>query len=159
MAIAGFTRVQLKEDGKLVGDSGWSHNMIVNTGLQVFIMGSLGAIAGSAQVGAMAVGTGGAPASTDTSIAGEYGGTAKRIAVTCATTLRTASLTANTMRWTGSWGSSLNSGASNISNIGLFNVSSAQGSMLCGNSYASSAWGTNQDLYATYDIYLSYATA
>jgi hypothetical protein len=159
-SIVGFTRVQLKENGELVGDSGWSKNMIVDVGIQNFIMGSVGAVAGSKQVGAMAVGTAvAAIGSTDTSIGGEYSGTQRRVAVTCATTLRTASTSANTMRWTGSWASTKNTALSNIANIGLFDVSTAQGTMLCANTYATSAWNTNQDLYATYDIYLSYATA
>ena len=65
----GFFRFTLSEekDGKMqvVGDSGWRKNQITNLGYQNYIVGSLGAIAGSSQVSYFALGTGGAPAASD----------------------------------------------------------------------------------------------
>lgn len=157
--LQGFCRVQLREDGRVIGDSGWKGpNVITNAGIQLGLLSVLAASAGSFQVGGMAVGTGTYPASDATSIAGEYGGTTKRCAVTAATSNRTVVDGSATVQFAGSWGSSLNGTASTIQNIGLFNVSNAQGSMLCGNTYATSQWNTNQDLYASYQIRLSFAS-
>ena len=156
--IQGFCRVQLKEDGKVVGDSGWSApNLVTNVGVQN-ILSLIGASAGSFQIAAMAVGTGAYPASDATSLANEYGGTAKRCVVTAATSNRGAVNGTATLQFAGSWSSTLNGTASTIQNIGLFNVSTAQGSMLAGNTYATSQWNTNQDLYASYQIRMSFGT-
>ncbi len=149
MSLHGFTRVQLKKNGEINSDSGWvGPNMILNGGVQQFIMNLIGKTTGSLQVAAMALGTGGAPASDATSIAGEYGGTAARIVPAVATTQRSASNATATLQFSGSWGSGSNSGNSNISNIGLFDLSNAQGSCFAGNSYASSQWSNNQDVFS-----------
>jgi hypothetical protein len=159
LGLQGFHRIQLKEDGKVVGDSGWvGPNCIVDAGIQLCLMGAICATAGSFQIAAMAVGTGTYPASNATSIGGEYGGTAVRCAITAATTQRSAVDATATLQFAGSWASSKCSAASTIQNIGLFNVSNAQGSMLCGNTYATSQWNTNQDLYASYQVRLSFTT-
>jgi len=158
ISLHGFSRVQLKKDGKVVGDSKWcGPNIVVNGGVQQFIMNLIGGTTGSLQVGAIAVGSGGTTASDGTSIAGEYGGTAKRKAITVATTQRAASNGTATLQFSASWASGDNSGNSNLSNIGLFNVSTAQGSLFAANTYASSQWSNNQDLYATYQIRISFS--
>lgn len=157
--LHGFSRVQLKKNGKIVGDSGWvGPNMITDTGLQNGLMNLIAKTTNSFQVAAIAVGTGGAPASADTSLANEYGGTAKRIAVgTVATSNRGASNGTATLEFQGSWSSTKCTTASTIGNIGLFDVSNAQGNMLCGNSFTASKWDTNQDLYCSYQLRLSFA--
>lgn len=155
--LGGFSRVQLKEDGKIVGDSGWvGPNMITNTGIQNFILGLIGAQANSSQVGGIAVGTGGYPASDATAIPNEYGGTAKRKSVAYATTQRTNSSGTATLQFSASWDSTDNAGVSTINNVGLYNVTNAAGNLFCGNTYTASSWSTNQQLYATYQIQLSF---
>lgn len=154
MGIHGFYRIQLKEDGEIVGDSGWKGpNMVTNVGIQNGIMNLIAKTTGSFQVGAMAVGTGTAPASNATSLDGEYGGSAIRVAVgTVATTQRTASDAMAILQFQCKFDSSLNTASCNVANIGLFDVSTAAGNMLCGNTFASSKWDTNQDLYASYEL-------
>jgi len=159
--LQGFFRVQLKEGKKLVGDSKWVPNMVVNGGIQQFMLNLIGKTTGSLQVGGMAVGSGGAIASGDTAIANEYGGTAKRHGPgnggwAVATSQRAASNGTATLQFSCSWASGENSGASNLSNIGLFDMTTAAGSLFAGNTFTSSAWATNQDLYASYQIRLSF---
>lgn len=160
--LHGFSRVQLKSNGEVVGDSGWiGPNMIVNGGIQQFMMNGMASTTGGLHIGGIAVGSGGTTASDATSMAGEYGGTAKRHGAgnggwAVATSQRAASNGTATLQISASWSSSENSGASDISNIGLFDMTTAQGSLFAANTFASSAWNTNQDLYASYQIRLSF---
>lgn len=162
LELHGFSRVQLRKNGEVVGDSGWvGPNMISNGGIQQFMLNLIGKTTGSLQVGAIAVGSGGTVASNDTNIGGEYGGTAKRHGpgnggFAVATSQRAASNGTATLQFSASWASGENSGASNISNIGLFDITTAQGSLFAGNTFTSSAWNTNQDLYASYQVRLSF---
>ena len=66
--IHGFSRVRITEkDGKIVGDSGWNGpNTIVNLGFLDYLVHTLGASAGSKQVGFVALGTGGTTGAADT---------------------------------------------------------------------------------------------
>jgi len=158
LTLQGFSRVMLKESGKVVGDSGWcGPNMIVNGGIQQFILNLIGKTTGSLQVAGMALGTSGTTASDATIMAGEYGGTAKRVVPAVATTQRAASNQTATLQFSGSWGSGSNSGDSNISNIGLFEQIAAQGSLFAANTYASSLWSNNQDVFASYEIRISFS--
>lgn len=156
LKVRGFYRVQLEQDGEIVGDSGWKENAVVNLGFNNYLVKTLGALSGSAQVSHMALGTGGAPSATDTSLSGEVStngsGSVVRSAVTAAT-----SSTSKTCRFTATFSSanSFVTASANISNIGLFNVSgptTASGSLFAGNTYTSSACATNQNVNATYDI-------
>ena len=36
--VKGFFRIHLKEDGKLVGDSGWRENTVVNLGFSQYLV-------------------------------------------------------------------------------------------------------------------------
>lgn len=143
--VRGFYRVQIDEDGEIVGDSGWHENQVVNLGFNWYLAGALGAIANSSQVSFMALGTGGAPAAADTSLAGEV---VKRTAVTAAT-----SSSSKAVRFTATFtsGGSFVTNNQNISNIGLFR-SSTVGTLFAGNSYNSSTVQTNQNVNCTYDI-------
>src|SRR5882757_3677167 len=67
----GFFRVQITEDGRVVGDSKWRQNQITNLGFDQFLCQTLAGMAGSKTVSHMALGTGGAPVATDTSLASE----------------------------------------------------------------------------------------
>jgi len=148
LKIKGMFRIQLTEDGKLVGDSGWKQNQITNDGFNDYLCKALGAVSGSKQVSHLALGTGGVPAASDTTLAGEV---QKRQAVTAAT-----SSSSKTIRFTGTFSSanSFVTATANVSNIGLFN-SSSTGTLFAGNTFASSAVATNQNVNATYDIIFS----
>ncbi len=163
MKVRGFYRIQITEDtesGKqIVGDSGWKENQVTNLGFNNYLVKTLGALSGSAQVSHIALGTGGAPAAGDTALAGEVStngsGSVVRSAVTAAT-----SSTSKTVRFTATFSSanSFVTASANISNVGLFNVSgptTASGSLFAGNTYTSSACATNQNVNATYDIIFS----
>lgn len=148
LRVKGMYRVQLEEDGEIVGDSGWNENLVTNAGFLNYLVELLGAISGAIQVSHLALGTGGAPIATDTTLAGEV---VKRQAVTAAT-----SSTSKTCRFTGTFASanSFVTNTQNISNIGLFN-SSSTGTLFSGNTYTSSACATNQNVNTTYDIIFS----
>lgn len=147
LKVRGMFRVQITESGKVVGDSGWKHNLITNLGFNQYLVSALGSISGSKYVSHMSLGTGGAPIATDTTLAGEQ---SVREAVTAAT-----SSGSKTVRFTATFASadSFVTASKNISNIGLFNTSSTgAGTLFAGNTYASSACATNQNVNATYDI-------
>lgn len=146
--VRGFFRVQITEDGKLVGDSGWKKNVVTNLGFNQYLVSALGAIAGSKQISHMALGTGGAPATDATTLAGEV---VKRAAVTAAT-----SNTSKALQLTATFASadSFVTDTQNISNIGLFN-SSATGTLFAGNTFASSSCATNQSVNCTYVVSFS----
>lgn len=144
--VQGMFRVNITEDGKVVGDSGWRKNQITNLGFNQYLVGSLGNISGKSVTHA-ALGTGGAPAASDTTLAGEQ---SVRAALTVAT-----SSSSKTLRNTATFSSAASfvTASKNISNIGLFNTSTAAtGTLFAGNTYASSTVATNQDVNITYDI-------
>lgn len=152
--VKGFFRLHLVEelDGKqrVVGDSGWKRNTVTNEGKRDYLSRLLGALANSKQVSHAALGTGGAPAAGDTTLAGEVTHNASsRDAVSAATNGSTA------VRFTGTFASadSHNTATVNISNIGLFQQSNTNtGTVFAGAAYASSSWATNQSVNYTYDI-------
>lgn len=143
--VKGAFRVNILENGEIVGDSGWLSNQVTNEGFRNYMARALGAISGSMQVSHLALGTGGAPAASDTTLAGEV---VKRQAVTAAT-----SSTSKAVLFTGTFSSanSFVTNTQNISNIGLFN-SSSTGTLFAGNTFASSSCATNQDVNVSYAI-------
>lgn len=146
--VRGFYRVQIQNsDESLAGDSGWLENAITNAGFRYYLSYLLGAIAGSIQVSHMALGTGGVPNATDTSLAGEV---VKRAAVTAASSGSTS------VQFTATFASadSFVTSTQNISNIGLIN-SSNNGTLFSGNTFNSSSCATNQTVNATYRITFS----
>lgn len=146
--LRGFYRVQVEENGEIVGDSGWQENQITNVGFNDYLCQLLAGDGSSKQVSHMALGTGGVPNATDTSLAGEV---EARAAVTAAT-----SSTSKTERFTATFESSDSfvTDTQNLSNVGLFEASSA-GNLFAGNTYASSSCATNQNVNCTYDITFS----
>lgn len=144
----GFFRLQITEDGKVVGDSGWAENQITDLGFNQYLVSTLGAIAGSKQVTHMALGSGTVPGAAATTLDGEV---EKRAGVTAAT-----SSSSKTVRFTATFASSDSfvTNTQNISNIGLFNTS-AGGTLFAGNTFASSSVATNQQVNSTYDIMFS----
>lgn len=155
IGLHGFHRVQIKENGKIVGDSGWQGpNRFTDVGIKT-IMTLIGKTTGSAQVASVAVGTGSVPGTAATELPGEAVRTA---VVSAVTSNRSASDGTGILQFQASWPSSICSTASrDISNIGLFNSSSG-GTLFCGNTFQSSNWATNQDLYASYEIRLKFSS-
>jgi len=150
--IEGFSRVAIEENGKIVSDSGYhGPNQIVNEGFLNFLCHLLGASAGSSQIGFVALGTGGAPASDATTLPGEIMASTERVAPTY------ANVGSTTAQFTATFASSdsfLSADAS-LSNIGLFAASNTDATIFAGNTYTSSSCGTNQNVNVTYQIRFS----
>lgn len=145
VGVRGFFHVQIVDGGKVIGDSGWNENTVVNLGFNQYLCMSLGSSTGSKYVTHMALGTGAGPAAADTALGSEVG---TRQGVTFAT-----SSGSKTARFTATFAAGWHSSASayNISSIGLYNTVSG-GTVFAGNTYASSSCASNQAVNATYDI-------
>lgn len=150
--IRGFFRVQITDEGKVVGDSGWRENQVTNLGIQDYLVSPLMGAAGKS-VSHIALGTGGAPASNATSLSGELTHVAD-----ARKTVSTSVVASRTAQFTAAFNSadSFITASVNISNIGLFNTSTtAAGTLFAGNTYSSSSVNTNQNLNVTYQIRIS----
>ena len=150
--IHGFSRIQIEENGKIVGDSGWvGPNQITNLGFLNYLVKNLGQSSGSVQIGYVALGTGAAPASNGTTLPGEIMDSTQRKQVTF------ANVNSNTAQFTATFASSDSflSAAANLSNIGLFNTTSTDDTIFAGNVYTSSSCDTNQNVNVTYQIRFS----
>jgi len=145
--IKGFARVQLVDSktGRIVSDSGFRENVVTNLGFQHFICELVGGIAGSTQVSHMIIGTGTAPNVTDTSLDGETGARA--------TTTNTV-IASKTMQATCQFAGTDMASTCTIQNIALINTSAA-GTILCGTTYATSQWASNQNINASYQLRFS----
>lgn len=155
LRVKGFYRLQIGEPidkegtiGKADGDTGWRHNLIVNGGYVSFLQFAIIASAASKTATHAALGTGGAPIATDTTLAGELGDSAS-----CRCALTTGTSGSKTVNFTFTLNSNIITASRNISNVGLFNGSTTNaGSMFAGASYASSTLATNQAVNGTYQI-------
>jgi hypothetical protein len=154
MKVRGFFRLQITEDknGKavVVGDTGWRKNQVTNDGIDQFLVRTLGSISGSKTISHVALGTGGAPAATDTSLAGEIMSSTQRL------TVSPSVVSSKTLQMTAAFASanSFLTASANLSNVGLFNSSTA-GTLFAGNTYTSSSCATNQNVNVTYQIRFS----
>ena len=139
--VRGIGRVQLvdKETGKIEGDSGWTNNVITESGFDDAIVGAIGGIANSSQVTHMQLGTQtDTAASTQTSLSGEFG---SRKATS-------ESLVGNgTLQATANWGTN-EATQSTIGAVGLYGSSSGS-SCLNVILVSTSNKTTNQQLNAT----------
>ena len=154
VGVRGFFRVQLTGDGKVVGDSGWQENQVTNLGINQYLVNWLvGDTAAGKSVSHMALGTGGAPASNATSLSGEvaHASDSRKGVSTSVVSSRTAQFTA-AFNSADSWLTA----SANISNVGLFNTATTEaGTVFAGNTFASSAVATNQNVQVTYQIRIS----
>jgi len=156
IGVRGFFRVQVLDDGSVVGDSGWKENTVTNLGVNQYILNwILGNTTAAKSVSHMALGTGGAPAAADTSLAGEltHATNSRKTVSTSVTASRTAVYTA-AFNSSASWLTA----SANISNVGLFNIletSATANMLLAGNTFASSAVATNQNVQVTYELRFS----
>lgn len=153
--IQGFSRVQILEDGKMVGDSGWTGpNAVTNEGFNRYLCSLLGKTSNSKQIQYMGIGEGSVPNATHTTLNSECSGTngvPQRPAVTVSiTSSKTLVLTA-----TFASSNSFVTATENISNIGLFFATTANDTLFAGNTYASSSCATNQSVNSTYEIRFS----
>ncbi len=151
--MRGFYRLNIcapNDPDTIVGDSGWIENQVTNLGVNDYLAQLLGNMAGSKQVTHMALGTGTAPGAAATALEGELDSTSSRAAVTAATSSNSFKA-----RFTATFNSanSFASATVTLRNVGLFNTSTQNsGTVMCGNTYATSTCATNQNVNATYDI-------
>lgn len=148
LKIKGMFHIQITEDGKVVGDSGWRENVVTNLGFNQYLVSLIGGIAGSKQVTHMALGTGTQPGAADTSLEGEV---TSRASISAATQSGS-----KTCRFTATFASvdSFVGATVTLKNIGLI-YSSNNETLFCGNTYDTSTCATNQNVNATYDIIFS----
>lgn len=152
VGVRGFFRVNVSESGRIVGDSGWRENQVTNLGINQYLVNwLLGDTANGKSVTHMGLGTGGAPASNDTGLAGEPTASKRASVSTSVVSSRTAQFTAAFNS-----SDSFLTASANISNVGLFNTSATNaGTIFAGNTFASSAVATNQSVNVTYQIRIS----
>ncbi len=150
--LRGFFRLKMGEDQpdgsvKIVGDSGWIENQIVNLGWKDYIFGVMIADAGSKTIGRAILGTGTQPASDGTSLAGE---------TVRSTNINLASSGSLTLRATTNFASGDHPGGTpTLKNAALINDTATNGTILCGNTYATSDWQSNQGVSLTYELQAS----
>ncbi len=146
LSVKGFTRVQIidQKTGKIEGDSGWQQNTITNYGFDNCIVASPIIESGSIAASVMGLGSGStAIASSATNLGASLGaGWWSSAAPTIV-----ASLTGRLIQ------SFSTDAAVTIKEIGMKSVSN--GSLICGNTFASSALATTQSVNCTYDLVYS----
>lgn len=148
--VKGFYRLQIQEaddNGKMkvVADTGFLENTVTNYGFEQAIATQVGGAAGVPPTH-LALGTGTAPGASATSLEGEIGATTDGTRMS----LTTSVVSSKTLRMTGSLNSNIIGAASTIKNIGVFGHSSS-GTVMSGNTYATSQLATNQTVNATYE--------
>lgn len=173
--MRGFFRLQVLENGKIVGDSGMEDgklvefgggpgmrpNQVTNLGIQNYVVNRLMGASGGTTVGYMALGTGTAPGATDTTLNGENFHKSTNSTTNSRAAVSTSVVSSKTAQFTAAFNSanSFVTATANISNIGLFDsylTSLANvGTLFAGNTYASSSVATNQSVNATYQITFS----
>jgi len=147
IGVNGFFRVQIvdKETGKIKGNTGWIENQITNYGLESCIVGKpINASNGSpVYVAGLILGSASTPASSAVSLSGSD--TKQYSAVAMSSVV--ASLTARlSQSFEGSGGSSM----ATLGNIGV--LANSTGSLIAGKGFATSEFGADQDVNATYEL-------
>jgi len=150
LKLKNMFRVQIDENGQIVGNSGWQTNNVTNTGMDKYILQLMTGDAGSLRVSHVALGTGGTLTDATNQIPGEIAhAVSSRAAVTAVTSA------SSRVRFTATFNSanSFVTANANISNIGLYQQSNTNtASVFAGNTYTSSTVATNQNVNITYDI-------
>lgn len=150
IGVEGRFRLQITErdlngKDKIVGDSGWNKNQVTNLGIAQYLLTWLTDGAGGKRVTHMTLGTGTQPASDATALAGE-----NTQASNARKSVTSSTIASRTAQFTAAFASSDSfvTATMNISNVGLFNTSTTSaGTIFAGNTYASSAVATNQNVY------------
>ena len=147
VGMHGMFRINIVEDGKVVGDSGYKHNLITSSGLTNYLTYVFASSAGSQIISLAALGSGSLVASNATILPGSLATTLhKTVSKTFIT--RAASTDGNTARYLATWVSGTST--AQISNVGLYGV--ATDALFCGGTYASSSIASNQAVNLTYDV-------
>lgn len=143
ITIKGFFRVQIqdKKSRKIVGDTGWMQNQITNYGFESCIVALPFKCANTVQCTGMLLGSGSVPASDAADIPNSH--TAYWSSFGQSTVIGSS-----TCRATQSFDGTL--GAVTLSNIGVY--ANSTDPLIAGNTYASSALATTQDVNATYEL-------
>lgn len=150
MKLRGFFKLNVVEDGKVVGDSGWRENTVTNLGVQDYLVDALLGAAGNKAVTHMALGTGTAPAAAGTALEGEL-----TQAADARKTVSTSIVASKTGQFTAAFNSvdSFITTTVTIQNVGLFETSTTEGgTVFAGNTYSTSSLATNQNVNVTYQI-------
>ncbi len=159
LVIRGFYRIAVYEYGpkgepnhRLVSDSGlMGPNQMTNIGFLNYIAYVLGASAGSQLASYAAVGTGTVPASSAGSLPGEVTAAGRKA-------IGVAFNGSTQIQWTASWASSDQTVTTPIvlQNAGLYALSqTSNASLMCGKTYATQTWASNQSCALTYQLNLS----
>ena len=156
--LRGMFRLQIEEDGEIVGDSGWRENQITNGGF-LNIVNQLGTGLTGSKISYAALGTGTVPGATDTTQNGEVSTNGSGSVVRAALTAATSS-TSKTLHNTATFSSSNSfiTAAATIQNVGLWNTSgpiTSSGALMQGQTYTTSALATNQNVNLSYDLIFS----
>lgn len=140
LSIKGFFRGQLvnRETGKVEGDTGWVQNKMTNFGLNQLAQ-LLGGSGAKVSYALMAKQTDDVNVTQTTLLSSTHSYKALNL-----TTSGTCTLVA-----TASFGSASMTSSGNVGAAGLFNTDS---SMLCGQTFTTSQWSTNQDFNLTYEV-------
>lgn len=155
--VRGFYRVQITDEGKVVGDSGWKENQITNLGIRQYLVDWLTSGSGKS-ITHMALGTGGSPASDATTLGGEVFHQSANATTNSRAAVSSSIVASGTAQFTANFASanSFLTASANISNVGLFETYLTSlanaGTLFAGNTFASSACATNQAVNATYQI-------
>ena len=152
VAAKGFFRLQIEEGGKVVGDSGWKQNQVTNVGFDQYLCQTVAGMGGSKTVAYAIIGTGTAPGAAATALDGEITDAAD---MRCAVTPTT--INSKTVQFAFTLASNKITAAKTIQNVGLINHSSTAtaGTILCGNTYTTSALATNQSINGSYQLRFS----
>ena len=160
LVIRGFMRLAIYDYGpngepehRLVSDSGLIQNQITNIGFLNYIAYVLGQSAGSQLVSYAALGTGTTPASNTGGLPGEV------VQFSDQRRPITVSFNGSTqIQWIASWASGYQTATTPIvlQNAGLYALSQTSNqSLMCGKTYATQTWASNQSAALTYQLNLS----
>jgi hypothetical protein len=147
IAIKGFFRLQIrdKKTGRIVGDTGYIPNQITNYGMANCFVGGPAGAANTVQIVGAMLGSGTAPASNATQL--------NLLNTDYYSTVGEAINGSTQAAFTQTFDGTL--GAATFKNVGL--LAASDGSLICGQTFASSALATTQDIALTYNI--NYGTA
>jgi len=150
--LEGFYRVNIKDpDGRVAGDSGWTHNLIPDAGLTLYVVKLFGSTNGST-VEFMQLGTGTTAYVTNTTAmnAPFAMSDAQAIAGSDISLLTSVYSAGHTVRFLATFASGNSDRTGDICEIGLYAATS--GTMFCGGTYTGSALASNQAVNCTYDV-------
>jgi hypothetical protein len=161
--LRGFFNIEIRnQDGTLAGASGWRENAVTNLGIQNYLVEwILGDTANGKSVTQMALGTGTQPGATDTTLNGELFHKSTNATTNSRASVSTSIVSSKTAQFTSVFNSanSFITASANISNVGLFAAPltslANNGTLFAGNTFASSAVATNQNVNVTYQITFS----